>query len=1094
MRCKTGIAALAVVVAASVFTPPSSVHADPGKPSAPRTAGKPADVPKYGDVTLITGDRVTVAAGPAEGSPQVEEVVPGKGRDVTFVQRRRDDHLYVIPSDAMSPIARGLLDERLFNVTQLLAWGYGDAQRDDIPVIVQSDAKAATPRLKAAEDTRAFAGLGLASSRLPKNQATETWTGLGGSADAKTLAGGVTKLWLDGKRQPTLERSVPQIGAPAAWAQGLTGEGVTVAVVDTGYDATHPDLRDVVVQSKSFKPGAPPDADPNGHGTHVASILAGSGQASSGKNRGVAPGARLAVAKVGDEMGMPDSEILAGMLWAITEVKAKIVNMSLGGSDGAEIDPLEHAVNTLTAQHGTLFVIAAGNEGPRSIASPGSADAALTVGAVDPADRLVDWSSTGPRNWDKAVKPDITAPGSEIIAAAAAGTAPDPYTPMSGTSMSAPHVAGAAAILAQRNPTWTAEQLKAALIGSAVPTAGTGVFAQGAGRVDVARAIAQPVTASPSTLSTVLPWAQSGTPVTKTVVYRNSGTAPLTLDLTVEQSGGPLPDGLLELPVRQVTVPAGGEAPVTFTLNPAGVPTGAYAAVLVARSGEVTVRTPVGAHVEPESYNVTVQVTGLSTDRTSGSATLYNPATREQMEVWLRDGKAQARLTAGAWILVPLLFSRELRRFITAYRSFRAEADAAPVVLDGKQVRPATFSVDEPTAIPANFISFAIADRQDGTSWSYGTGIFGRDANTLLGVIPVTQPGVAFAAWTTWQQQGAVLSPYRYDLVKYHEGGIPDPVYAAKTADLAKSEVTFRRVLPTAGTGLLGSGLIMGTRLDQVSTRVALPGTLIHYRTPGQALAWQSALTDRESRTQTYEVARARRHGNSTEVWPTAAFGPALRPGHSTRTGDELRYIPSSLFADGSPRRYSNDWGLQATATLTKDGQTLGRIEFTSCMMFLEFCTLKTSVPPGEAVYTLTTAAQRNPGAGGLSTATETAWTFRSSRTERPQALPLMTVRYRPMGLDQFNRARAGTLTPIPLQVEGVPGSPAPAVRTLTVEASADDGATWRRIPVLPSPGGWTAFVLNPAAGDFVSLRTVAVDRAGTTVKQTITRAYALAS
>ncbi|GAA2214813.1 hypothetical protein GCM10009850_102790 [Nonomuraea monospora] len=234
-------------------------------------------------------------------------------------------------------------------------------------------------------------------------------------------------------------------------------------MLDSGYDATHPALKDVT-QAKNFS-DEPDITDGVGHGTHVASIVAGAGE----KYRGVAPGAKIALGKVGGEYA-GESAILAGMEWAATEVKAKIINVSIGSLDIPGIDPLEHAVDTLSARTGALFVIAAGNDGvPGSVSSPGSAEAALTVGAVDRSDRMADFSSRGPKLGDHAIKPDATAPGLDIMAAAAQGTADGPYAAHSGTSMAAPHVAGAAAILAQRHPDWNGQQLKAALIGSSAP-------------------------------------------------------------------------------------------------------------------------------------------------------------------------------------------------------------------------------------------------------------------------------------------------------------------------------------------------------------------------------------------------------------------------------------------------------------------------------------------------------------------------------------------------------------------------------------------------------------------------------------------------
>lgn len=174
------------------------------------------------------------------------------------------------------------------------------------------------------------------------------------------------------------------------------------------------------------------------------------------------------------------------MEWAATEAGADIVNMSLGGEDGPGTDPVEEAVNQLTEPTGTLFVVPAGNNGSGrgTVNSPGTADAALTVGAVDRDDRLASFSSRGPRQDDDAIKPDITAPRVSIVAARAEGTSMgrpegDDYTAASGTSMGTPHVAGAAALLTQRyelrHVSLSPGGLKAALMSTAEPADGAGV-------------------------------------------------------------------------------------------------------------------------------------------------------------------------------------------------------------------------------------------------------------------------------------------------------------------------------------------------------------------------------------------------------------------------------------------------------------------------------------------------------------------------------------------------------------------------------------------------------------------------------------------
>jgi subtilisin family serine protease len=452
---------LAAVIA--VGASPVPAHAD----SVPEPASR-----FLGAVTLVTGDHVTVRQ---VGTRLVPRVQPAPGREhVHFATTRVGAALLVVPDDAWAPVRAGQVDERLFDVAALLRDGFGDAGRADIPLIVQGGPA----------EGRALSAVDAVAVSQPKESAAEFWRARSG------------RVWLDGIRRPSLDVSVPQIHAPDAWDAGFTGAGVPVAVLDTGIDDTHPDLRRQITAAKNFT-AEHGIRDTDGHGTHVASTIAGTGRASGGQYTGVAPGASLLVGKVCEGSTCQESAILAGMEWAAA-AGAKVVNLSLGGTDTAADDPLELAVERLSARYGTLFVVAAGNDGgygAETVSSPASADAALAVGAVDGQDALASFSGRGPRVHDAALKPEIVAPGVEITAARSRfsdrGKRGERYVAMSGTSMATPHVTGSAAILAQRHPEWTGTQLKAALVGAATPVAGAGMYEQGGGRVDVGRAGAQ---------------------------------------------------------------------------------------------------------------------------------------------------------------------------------------------------------------------------------------------------------------------------------------------------------------------------------------------------------------------------------------------------------------------------------------------------------------------------------------------------------------------------------------------------------------------------------------------------------------------------
>lgn len=289
-------------------------------------ASGPGKAQKVRTVTLVTGDRVRL-----DGAGKVTGVERAKGRErVPFSVRVVDGHTRVVPGDAELLLAQGKLDARLFDVTQLVADGYDDAGRGDVPLI-------ATFRGKKAPSMTPFAGAGAKIGRaLPvvngkamrpaKKRATDFWnavTATGEKADGATeftASTAVEKLWLDGRRKANLDKSVPQIGAPTAWAAGYDGTGVKVAVLDTGVDTTHPDLASQVGAQQDFTGSASGTGDKVGHGTHVASTVAGTGAKDGGKYKGVAPGAKILNGKVlGDNGFGYDSEIVAGMEWAVAQ-------------------------------------------------------------------------------------------------------------------------------------------------------------------------------------------------------------------------------------------------------------------------------------------------------------------------------------------------------------------------------------------------------------------------------------------------------------------------------------------------------------------------------------------------------------------------------------------------------------------------------------------------------------------------------------------------------------------------------------------------------------------------------------------------------
>lgn len=299
-------------------------------------------------------------------------------------------------------------------------------------------------------------------------------------------------IWLDEEIHTCLDRSLLQVGVPSVWEAGYRGDGIRIAIVDTGIDAGHADFAGRITAGASFIGGD--YSDENGHGTHVASIAAGDGSALGQKYRGVAPRASLCVARVLDRNGSGSmSGVMAGVEWAVDQ-HVHVINLSLGGSGSSDgQDALSLTCNAAVAR-GIAVCAAAGNAGPgsRTIGSPGAAADVITIGAVDRSDGIASFSSRGP-TADGRTKPDVCFPGTDIVAARAAGTSmgrpiSELYTAASGTSMATPHASGLAALLLQAKPSLGPAGVKQVLMETAL-SLGQDPNAQGAGRARAADAL-----------------------------------------------------------------------------------------------------------------------------------------------------------------------------------------------------------------------------------------------------------------------------------------------------------------------------------------------------------------------------------------------------------------------------------------------------------------------------------------------------------------------------------------------------------------------------------------------------------------------------
>jgi subtilisin family serine protease len=410
------------------------------------------------------------------------------------------------------------------------------------------------------------------------------------------LAGipGVAQVWPSVTYHSLLDRTPTLIGAPTVWGPSLAtaGQGMTVGIIDDGIDQTHPFFDPTgyaypagfpkgqtayttpkVIVARAFAPAGtqhanarlPFDPGESEHGTHVAGIAAGNNGTLTRQGfrlSGIAPRAYLGNYKalgVPSEFGLNgNSPELAAAVEAAVRDGMDVVNLSLGESDIEPTRDLVVRALNAAADAGVVSTVAAGNSGnlgPGSVDSPATATkaiaAAASTGGHDSieTDTWADFSSIGPAPYSLSFKPDVTAPGDGVASSVPAGG----YAVFSGTSMAAPHVAGAAAVLGQRHPDWTPAQIKSALVTTGVPvrvTREVSPLREGGGRIDLPRADQPQLFVQPTALSFGL--LKPGATVTRTLQLFDAGGGAGQWSAAV--TGGP---GAVVSAPPQATVPGG---------------------------------------------------------------------------------------------------------------------------------------------------------------------------------------------------------------------------------------------------------------------------------------------------------------------------------------------------------------------------------------------------------------------------------------------------------------------------------------------------------------------------------------------------------
>ncbi|MFD6175889.1 S8 family peptidase [Isoptericola sp. NPDC060282] len=826
-----GALALAALQAplATTASPPAAADAEAA------AAGDAAPVEHR--VTLVTGDVVLLQEWPdgRRGAALLPDE-RGQVRHNAFVTET-EEGLFVIPEQARDLVNSGAVDQELFNVTSLVEQGYDDASTAQLPLILGYDGKARLARADVPDgssQTRSLTSIDAVGVRESKKLAKRFWRDLvrqGTGERRPALTDGVSQVWLDAQVEATLDRSTAQIGAPTAWEAGLDGTGTEVAVLDSGIDLTHPDLAGKVIDSRNFT-AEESITDTNGHGTHVASTIAGTGAASGGTYRGVAPGAELVIGKVLDATGRGStSAVIDGMEWA-AHTGADIVSMSLGSGPSDGDDPASLAGDRLTQETGALFVVAAGNDGPTpgTASSPSTARSALSVAAVDRGDRIASFSSRGP-TANGTLKPDVSAPGVDIVAARAAGTSRGTvvdahYTALSGTSMAAPHVSGAAAILVQQHPDWSPARLKDALMSTSKTAPAGGGFDQGAGRVDVGRAVTQTLTATGSVSYGLFRYGDATDPVARTVTYTNDGDAPLTLDLAVRglsTLGEALPAAMVTTSSDTVTVPAHGTADVRLTADPAQGPTGRITGDLTAtpRDGSAPVHTGFGIVKGDQVVEITVHGinhAGQPAYRNS-DVSLYNLETgATQTHPFNSRGEAYFSVKPGTYSVMGYLASldepgTQVVDFTLAPMPELTLAHSTEITLDGTQAEEVTVDTPKPAEHRGLILGY---ERGSGPKRLSQVAFLDQYVDHVYAVPTDQVTGSPFRVFTQWQmyapelrvtepRTGAAVTTPEYVVGSPKLDGTSvlkvAPVGGASEADLAGTDLSGRLALIRADAG-----------------------------------------------------------------------------------------------------------------------------------------------------------------------------------------------------------------------------------------------------------------------------------------------------
>ena len=613
---------------------------------------------------------------------------------------------------------------------------------------------------------------------------------------------------------------------------------------------------------------------------------------------------------------------------------------------------------------------------------------------------------------------------------------------------------------------------------SAKPAADQTAFEQGAGRIDVAKAILQSVIAEPGSVSfgTALWPHHDDTPVTKTLTYRNLGDEPVTLQLAVTlmgPGGEPAPAAALKLSATTVTVPTAGAASVqaTSNTNHSG-PDGGYSGRITATGSDTTVESVIGVTKEKESYDLTLNHIGIEGKPVAALGMITGVDVEMRADTY--EATTKLRLPKGEYNVEGLQIIGDLTDIYSVLQPSVSLTRDTTVVLDARTAKPIRITV--PNTEASLLIANLGYDRASaggrhvvtsGLAWADDTRMYSAQVGPLLP--PERMTGHVSSQWVKEDENGSIRnSPYLYAQVESMPGFYPTGFLRDVTADQlavveqrinATSDRQFDRSVHAQAPYLRGGTWAGGIPYDAPATTKLLMGdkqatweTFYNQRDPDPGKPYNDFTLS--SLPKTYEAGRTYR-----ERYNAAAFTPS--PVSASRLGDRLLLWADPVSdADGNKGRGPAD---SQSSKLIKNEQVIaespsfGRIE-------------ALGLPAEKATYTLH-ASQTRHTHSTFSTRTDLNWTFTSAATPTKTMLPMLGVRYQPT-VDRHNVAERKPVTVLPVTVDAAPGQALPGIKTLEIQVSGDDGMTWLKTTVTPTgTGTYKATFTTPKNAKTVSLK-----------------------